>query len=492
MSPVTDEEFPEREAEDRAGDWSEDMEDAVLHVAAFDHAVDLDGVKFASKWARVIADEISKRTREYGKPPGTMIEVALSKHDGFWAAELLQKRWRDVKETRVPNPEGIVQIVRDHLRHQHQARLVHHIADLWQAREYEQADAVIAQLAASRVGKSATSAVLAAPAYAEGPVYLVEPLVLAEGLSVLFSDGGVGKSLIALVLALLVVNGEPLRGTEIRARAATRVLYLDWENGRSTFEHRMRAVEVGTTTYPSAQKPLAFPPGSIHYRRMIGGLAEQIPEIKLYVAANEIGLVVVDTLAPATGDPSEVNLTIELLTALGDLGVPVLVLAHETKASAGKSDKPYGSVFNSNIPRSTWAVRVSEDSGVEDERGHVINYLGFIHHKANDTRKRHPLALRVEFREFETGRMERVIITRADYAEHFEPSDGPTLTDILSERGPLTIEDLMDATRKGRRAVEKQIERASKAGKVVRAGSRGRRALYGPPTSRSEHVGDEA
>ena len=183
--------------------------------------------------------------------------------------------------------------------------------------------------------------------------WLVEPFVELAGPTVLFADGGTGKSLTALAIAATCASGKPIVGKPHGDPAP--VLYLDWETDAATTSERLHAVCWG------AGVP-QLPP--VHYRRQIASLEAAAPEIRREIARIGAGLVVVDSLGAARGgEPESADLTIRTFNAARSLGVPMLFVDHVTKAAGNGSDKAFGSVYTHNLARITWSMDKAQDEG---------------------------------------------------------------------------------------------------------------------------------
>jgi hypothetical protein len=100
--------------------------------------------------------------------------------------------------------------------------------------------------------------------------WLLWPFVEYGGPTVLFADGGTGKSVLALMMAYSVASGKPLLGNP--QGPPHNVLYLDWETDAQTHAERLRAIH-------SAYAFGADPP-AVYYKRMSGSLAESAAQIQ--------------------------------------------------------------------------------------------------------------------------------------------------------------------------------------------------------------------
>jgi hypothetical protein len=126
---------------------------------------------------------------------------------------------------------------------------------------------------------------------------------------------------------------------------------------------------------------------------MTGALVDEARRIRADVARLGIGLVIIDSLAPASGpEPETAGAVLPAMNFLGSLsGVTRLVLAHVSHANeAARDPRPYGSVFVWNISRSCWYVQRSSE-----DRDQLV--LGLYHKKANDERLHDAMSLRFAF-----------------------------------------------------------------------------------------------
>lgn len=197
--------------------------------------------------------------------------------------------------------------------------------------------------------------------------WLVEPWIPQHETTILFGDGGTGKSLFALALACAGLQGHVLGPWHVRDLSS--VLYLDWESTAES--HRARVW--GLTNH---REPLGH---GLHYRRMTRPLTDVIEVVRGDVDRYKPGLVVCDSLGAAAGpEPESGDAAIRTMMALASLHSTRLVLAHIAAARLEqRKARPYGSVYNHNLARSTIEARGPED----EEEGRLV--LSFFHRKAN-------------------------------------------------------------------------------------------------------------
>lgn len=187
-----------------------------------------------------------------------------------------------------------------------------------------------------------------------GSRFLLNPYVEYGGPTILFADGGSGKSLFALACGLSIASGRNILGET--PASAQPVLYLDWESDPETHADRRRALCVGAG--------LDDMDGAIFYRRQTSSLAESASHIRREIASRGIGFAVIDSLGAARGgEPESADSTIRLFNAARTLGVPWMGVDHVTKNGGDMQAKPFGSVFTHNLARLTWSLEKVEEGG---------------------------------------------------------------------------------------------------------------------------------
>ena len=196
----------------------------------------------------------------------------------------------------------------------------------------------------------------------------------------LFGPGGIGKSYLALFLAMLVQQGGRLVGF---SGAQGSVLYLDYETDYGDLVHRARLLRRGHPELLSAEP---------FYRRSFLPIADDLPALHRIVAESQIKLLVIDSLAPACGaDLLSPETAIRFFAALRSLRVASLILAHVPKNAEEKSI--YGSVFFTNLARSVWEMKKVQEAGEN------VTRIGLYHRKANLGPIQRPIGLKLQFGE---------------------------------------------------------------------------------------------
>lgn len=204
--------------------------------------------------------------------------------------------------------------------------------------------------------------------------FVVNPLVMKSKPTVLFADGGQGKSTLAIMTTLLVTKGAGIAGLSgVKGRA----LYLDWEDDDLVFTRRHHAIQAA---HPElCGERVGYLPCTQPLARMTQELARRIQQ-------EGITYLVIDSLLKAAGGGSDAEATEQLFAALRILNTATLIIAHVPKPQANGPTTPtiYGSVFSSNFARSTWELKTEQEIG-EDSA-----VIGLFHRKSNLTRKHAP------------------------------------------------------------------------------------------------------
>ena len=180
----------------------------------------------------------------------------------------------------------------------------------------------------------------AVPLVAEAPKtdlrWAVRDWIPAGQITVLFGDGGAGKSFFALTLALSGLLGRPVTA-RWSMMSLRRVLYLDWEADTGEQQVRLWRLTAGLGSQPQD--------GAILHRTMRRPLRDEIAAVRDEAARGGVDFVICDSLAPASGpEPEHADAALSTLLALRSLAVTVLCIAHVSKAQADSKApaRPYG------------------------------------------------------------------------------------------------------------------------------------------------------
>jgi len=216
----------------------------------------------------------------------------------------------------------------------------------------------------------------------------VLPNWIPEGMiTVLFGDGGLGKSYIALYIAMRACLGATFGGLVMDER---KTLYIDAELDFDEFQRRAFKVARGMG--------LDKPPVGLHYYRLQDSIIK--PETQLRVSAIidtlGVGFSVLDSLSIAAfgGSPTDAQDVIRAMKGL-EPWKTVLALDHVSKPGAGANQShstQFGSVFKRNIARSSMRLVKAVGGG-----------LSFQHDKTNFGPMQTPLYFDMEFKDSSVG-----------------------------------------------------------------------------------------
>ena len=211
----------------------------------------------------------------------------------------------------------------------------------------------------------------------EAPRFRLEPLFYEGQPNLIYGPGGIGKSFLGVLFALMVQTGAEITGFTPRIG---NVLYLDYETSKEEIDERVQLLKAGLNMPREAE---------FSYRYCNQALAAEMAEIRRLVAQMEIEFVVVDSVGSACGgDPESADSVLRYFNALRSLRVTTLSIDHVSKADA---DKPFGSVYKWNQARVAYQVRGQQEPG--DDHLEV----GLFQRKNNSGRLLKPIGLSFSF-----------------------------------------------------------------------------------------------
>jgi GNAT superfamily N-acetyltransferase len=189
--------------------------------------------------------------------------------------------------------------------------------------------------------------------------YLVKDLVLAAYVTLLYGDGGVAKSLLALALAVAVAgDSEEWLGREVERCP---VLYVDFELDAEEQARRVHQLCRG--------QGVGTPPEGLLYMSALGHTAREAFAAALDTCKEHgVGLMVVDSLGPALQGDAEAARDVigffqKSIEPFRAEGVAVLIIDHQSRLQAGQSYQSkgaFGSVFKTNLARSVIQAQATE------------------------------------------------------------------------------------------------------------------------------------
>jgi hypothetical protein len=265
-----------------------------------------------------------------------------------------------------------------------------------------------------------------------GIAWTLEPIIAAGKATILYGEGGTGKSTLAVAAALSVQTGaEIVPGWSPRQAG---VLYLDWETDAPDVDGKVKMLAAGAGIRP---------PFGLRYREMVGPLADQVESIAAEIAEHDVALLVVDSIGLASGTTSDGSdaseSALRLFSAFRALRVAVLAVDHVSKSGADeahRTTRPYGSIYKVNLARATIELR-------RDESGGERSKVGIYNTKTNLGRRLAPQALWVEHGE------SAIRYTRADLDGRLEEAlplvERIARTLVLAPGGAMTVAAIAEA-----------------------------------------------
>jgi hypothetical protein len=189
--------------------------------------------------------------------------------------------------------------------------------------------------------------------------YLLKDIVLAAYATLLYGDGGVAKSLLALALAVAVAgDSKKWLGREVENCP---VLYMDFELDAEEQVRRVHQLCRG--------QGLDTPPEKLLYMSALGHPAREAFTAALEACKEHgVGLMVVDSLGPALQGDAEAARDVigffqKSIEPFRAQGIAILIIDHQSRLQAGQSYQSkgaFGSVFKTNLARSVIQAQATE------------------------------------------------------------------------------------------------------------------------------------
>jgi len=249
----------------------------------------------------------------------------------------------------------------------------------------------------------------------------IAPILQERMSAVFYGEGDSLKSFFATYLAVLVRTGQAQSGL---TPEPGKVLFLDYETDLDTFWERVNMLTAGMGMAP---------PDGLLYRPMVQSLVEEFPRLNQITMDNDIGLIIVDSAAPATVEPEKAEYVIPFFRALRSLNTTNIVIAHMTKSSAGRGDYPFGSTMWRNLPRANFMIKADRhDNDVA---------ISLKHTKANNGRRLAPMGFKFAFTE------DDVRVSKVDAAEYIDLAQDVGLTariKRLLEGGAMNLQEITE------------------------------------------------
>lgn len=231
--------------------------------------------------------------------------------------------------------------------------------------------------------------------------YLLYP-ILPMGLpTLIYGDGGIGKSLLCQFFGMLVASDNSISNSYgLKTYERKNLLYIDWESSELTMRRRQYLMCAGSK----------IPPIYTRYMRSYMPIMDMMDDIEEEIINHNIDMIIIDSLgASLSGNLIDAEPVLEFINnKLRRVNVTSLIISHTPKGG----ETPYGSVFITNACRSQWRLRKQQTMGADS-----IN-LSLFHEKMNDDKLSTPLGFSIKFEEnhIKIDRLDRIV--QEEFGEH--------------------------------------------------------------------------
>lgn len=162
--------------------------------------------------------------------------------------------------------------------------------------------------------------------------WIIDSIIYQEGFCFIYGAEGIGKSFVALSLAIAAASGEPWMNI-FKVPNPTNVLYLDKENPMKRIVKRVKGLGGAPKNLYWLKSPAQF---TLHNGK--GGLSDFALALTTLIEEKKIGLIVIDSFVDLmVGSENSAEETQRFFDALRQLfpNIALLVLHHENKPAAG-------------------------------------------------------------------------------------------------------------------------------------------------------------
>ena len=227
--------------------------------------------------------------------------------------------------------------------------------------------------------------------YGDDAPFILKPFIANSGSTVMYGEGGLSKSLLALAMAVSVSTGVPIFGKA--PTVVGPVLYFDYEDDASAHARRLQAL-CRSFGIPMSEV-------NIFHKALVSKVTTSKRAMTKEVEDAGAVLGILDSVGMGRGgSATAAEDTIRMFRALREVGVPFLCIDHvskEAKDKKGADVDAYGSIYTMNSARLAWSL-VRQHSGSGDAiLIHAKNT------KANHVQRALPQTIKIEYHNDERG-----------------------------------------------------------------------------------------
>lgn len=269
------------------------------------------------------------------------------------------------------------------------------------------------------------------------PPFLLEPWISRSGITTLYGEGGLSKSLLTLAMAISVSTGIPIFGKEPIITGP--VIIFDYEDDHQTHVDRLLAI----------CRSFGIPQGEakVYHHALSAKVASAHREMQRRIRETGAVLGILDSVGMGRGGSAiAAEDTIRLYRYLRSLSIPFLCIDHiskEAKDKQGAADRDaYGSVYSMNSVRLGWSI-ARQTTASNDDRIHMFA----ANTKHNHVRKQPSQTISVQYRNDEVGVPEFIDIEVGNDFGMMMPTVGTMerVQMLLSDGEPRTYRAMSDS-----------------------------------------------
>ena len=218
--------------------------------------------------------------------------------------------------------------------------------------------------------------------------WLIDGFLAKNKPTLIYADGGTGKSMFTVALAMSVASGlNIIPELEVNESTGGSVVYLDWEAELEDHDDRTQWICNGLDSNKWSVNDF-----NIHYIRCRTSIFQMQIQIQKRIEETGAQLLVVDSLVPSVdSDANDADTARRFYQVLRSLDIPSLIISHTTKnpGDVDSKAKPFGSAYWWNQARSVWEIRKEQSAG--------DNYtdLAIINRKSNNWSIVEPIGVRM-------------------------------------------------------------------------------------------------
>lgn len=287
------------------------------------------------------------------------------------------------------------------------------------------------------------------------PSYLLYPYLPANQPCIIVGKKKSLKTTLVMAMAVVLAAGWTNNPFDFHgvANRPHKILWLDWETDQEGFEYDIQRIIEGM----GEKQDIA---DNIIYRRCYGALINQIEQIKALVTKYNIDLIIIDSIAPASGgDTKSSEVAVNYHNALRYLCTTSCSLAHPPKSDLLQETTVTGAGQFEDLARIIWEVK--KEQSEDEETAHQA----IFHLKPYKTAQMKPHGLRYEFSD------ESIILIKENprLIEAFKPRMGlPTRILDYLQNGSKSHKDIMDYLGKSSNITSVALNRLAKDRKIVK------------------------